>query len=50
MAIEIPPDPHHGIPKPVHINTDEVPWSVNVAENDSASFSIYVKSTYGDDI
>jgi len=48
MAIEIPPDPQHGILKSVHINTDEVPWSVSVAENDSASFSIYVKSVYDD--
>jgi hypothetical protein len=48
MAIEIPSDPQHGILKPVHINTDEVPWSVSVAENDSASFSIYVKSTFDD--
>lgn len=45
MTIEIPSDPQHGIIKPVHINTDETPWSFNVSENDAASVSIYVKST-----
>lgn len=44
MAIEIPSDPQQGIIKPVHINTDETPWTFSVAENDTASFSIYVKS------
>lgn len=44
MAIEIPSDPQQGIIKPVHINTDEAPWTVTVAENDAASYSVYVKS------
>lgn len=46
MAIEIPSDPQAGILKPVHITTEETPWTVSVAENphDAASFSIYVKS------
>lgn len=44
MTIEIPSDPQQGIIKPVHINTDETPWTFSVSANDAASFSIYVKS------
>lgn len=46
MTIEIPSDPQQGILKPVHINTEGAPWTISIAENDAASFSIYVKSTY----